>query len=236
MIGKVIEGRYIGSGIFKLPDKNVLVIRTEDGNNVALPRSNVISIADVTDQYSSFGSKVMMVMWKDFETSIIQIGTTSESHEKKHSNKIHDNSNGAGNEPQYLGSTIVSKDEIDRLKEIVSDKESVDALIFLRETYGLSAADALRIIENLETPDFRKTDTSFNKPNDGNSISETKKSETPNNTSPKRGMGCFTWLIILVLLGSLLNMCDGRTETEKWEDSYKGAYREYAEFYGWHQD
>ena len=43
-------------------------------------------------------------------------------------------------------------------------------------------------------------------------------------------------VIGILLLGGLLNMCDTRTEEEKWEDSYKGLYEEYAEFYGWHQD
>ena len=41
-------------------------------------------------------------------------------------------------------------------------------------------------------------------------------------------------VIGFLLLGGLLNMCDTRTEEEKWEDSYKGVYEEYAEFYGWH--
>ena len=74
MIGKVIEGRYAGASVNKLPDKNVLYIQTEDGTKIALSKSNAISIDDVTDQYPSYGRKVMMVMWNDFETSIIQLG------------------------------------------------------------------------------------------------------------------------------------------------------------------
>lgn len=43
------------------------------------------------------------------------------------------------------------------------------------------------------------------------------------------------WAIFLAVLaiGWLLTQCDTRTESEKWEDSYRGAYEEYAEFYGW---
>ena len=75
MIGKVIEGRYEGASVKKLPDKNILYIQTEDGTKIALSKSNVISIDDVTDQYPSYGRKVMMVMWNDFETSIFQLGS-----------------------------------------------------------------------------------------------------------------------------------------------------------------
>lgn len=74
MIGKVIEGRYAGAKICKLPDKNLLFIETEDGERIALSKKNIVSITDVTDQYPSYGKKVMMVMWNDYETSIYQIG------------------------------------------------------------------------------------------------------------------------------------------------------------------
>lgn len=74
MIGKVIEGRYAGASVHKLPDKNVLYIQTEDGSKIALSKKNAISVENVTDQYPSYGTKVMMVMWNDFETSIFQIG------------------------------------------------------------------------------------------------------------------------------------------------------------------
>ena len=74
MIGKVVEGRYLGSNICKLPDKNVLFIEAEDGEKIALSKKNAISIDDVTDQYPSYGSKVMMVMWNDFETSLFLLG------------------------------------------------------------------------------------------------------------------------------------------------------------------
>ena len=77
MIGKVIEGRYAGASVHKLPNKNVLYIQTEDGSKIALSKKNVISIDDVTDQYPSYVRKVMMVMWNDFETSIIQLGAAS---------------------------------------------------------------------------------------------------------------------------------------------------------------
>lgn len=79
MIGKVIEGRYVGASICKVPDKNVLFIETDDGDRIALSQKNVISIDDVTEQYSSYGNKVLMVMWNDFETSILQLGLTTQS-------------------------------------------------------------------------------------------------------------------------------------------------------------
>lgn len=87
MIGKVIEGRYKGASVNKLPDKNVLFIQNEDGSKVALSRSNVISIDDVTDQYPSYGRKVMMVMWNDFETSLLQIGLTRDTQKSEPSSK-----------------------------------------------------------------------------------------------------------------------------------------------------
>ena len=77
MIGRVIEGRYVGSGVYKLPEKNVLFIQTDNGEKIALSKRNAISIEDVTAQYSSDGRKTMMVMWNDFETSIIQFGSAS---------------------------------------------------------------------------------------------------------------------------------------------------------------
>lgn len=79
MIGKVIEGRYTGASVHKLPDKNILFIVTENGNKVALSKSNVISIDDITEQYSSDYRKVLMVMWNDFETSILQLGITPQN-------------------------------------------------------------------------------------------------------------------------------------------------------------
>lgn len=77
MIGKVIEGRYVGANICKHPDKNVLYIETEDGERIALSKKNIVSITDVTDQYPSCGKKVMMVIWDDFETSILQLGVST---------------------------------------------------------------------------------------------------------------------------------------------------------------
>ena len=74
MLGKVIEGRYLGASVNKFPDKNGLYILTEDGTKVALSKKNIISIDDVTEQYPSYGIRVMMIIWDDFETSIFQIG------------------------------------------------------------------------------------------------------------------------------------------------------------------
>lgn len=74
MIGKVIEGHYKGASVNKLPDKNVLFIQTEDGTKVALTKNNTISIDDVTEQYPSAAKKTIMVLWDNFETSIIQLG------------------------------------------------------------------------------------------------------------------------------------------------------------------
>lgn len=85
MIGKVIKGRYLGSGVYKLPEKNVLFIQTESGEKIALSKRNAVSIEDVSDQYSSNGKKVMMVLWNDFETSIIQFGGTAQP--KQQSNR-----------------------------------------------------------------------------------------------------------------------------------------------------
>lgn len=92
MIGKVIEGRYTGAVVNKLPDKNVLFIVTEDNNKIALSKSNVISIDDVTDQYFSDAAKILMVMWNNFETSIIRIGFAPNSNAKLSvSNSLTDN-------------------------------------------------------------------------------------------------------------------------------------------------
>lgn len=84
MIGRIIEGRYNGSEVHKLPDKNMLFVQTEEGNRIALSKSNVISIDDVSSQYPSTGSKVMMVMWNDFEISILQFGSASNETSKVH--------------------------------------------------------------------------------------------------------------------------------------------------------
>lgn len=88
MVGKVIEGRYAGASVNKLPDRNVLFIQTEDGTKIALSKSNAISIDDVTDQYPSYGRKVMMVMWNDFETSIIQLGLSNAGEESQKKQNI----------------------------------------------------------------------------------------------------------------------------------------------------
>ena len=77
MIGKVIEGRFAGAAVHRLAEKNVLYIEREDGTKIALSKKNVISIENVTDQYPAGGDKVLMVMWQDFETSILQIGISA---------------------------------------------------------------------------------------------------------------------------------------------------------------
>ena len=74
MIGKVIKGRYAGANVIKIPDRNGIYIQSEDGRKVAISKSNTISVDDVTAQYSSYGKKVIIVMWNNFETSIIQLG------------------------------------------------------------------------------------------------------------------------------------------------------------------
>lgn len=74
MIGKVIEGRYEGASVNKLSDRNILYVQTEDGTKVTLSKSNTISIDDVTEQYPSAAKKTIMVLWDNFETSIIQLG------------------------------------------------------------------------------------------------------------------------------------------------------------------
>lgn len=88
MIGQVIDGCYAGSGVYKLPGKNVLYIQTDNGEKIALSQKNAVSIEDVTAQYSANGKKVIMVLWNDFETSIIQFGGTAEQAKQQ----PHDNS------------------------------------------------------------------------------------------------------------------------------------------------
>ena len=95
MIGRVVEGRYAGANICKLPDKNILYIETDDGERIALSKKNIVSITDVTDHYPSYGNKVMMVMWNDFDTSVLQLGVAPQKQrnesrsEKNHSNMQH---------------------------------------------------------------------------------------------------------------------------------------------------
>lgn len=79
MIGKVIDGLYTGANVNKLPNESVLYIETEDGNKIALSKKNVISIENVTEQHMSSGGKCLLVLWNDFETSVIQIGVKTAS-------------------------------------------------------------------------------------------------------------------------------------------------------------
>lgn len=78
MIGKVIEGRYVGASIDKLPDKNILFVQAEGGAKITISKSNTISVDDVTEQYPSGAKKTIMVLWNNFETSIIQLGITEQ--------------------------------------------------------------------------------------------------------------------------------------------------------------
>lgn len=74
MIGKVAEGRYEGNYVHSFSDKRGLYIQTENGEKIAISKTNAISIDDVTEQYPSTAKRTIMVLWNDFETSIIQLG------------------------------------------------------------------------------------------------------------------------------------------------------------------
>ena len=76
------------------------------------------------------------------------------------------------------------------------------------------------------------TQKAYTSSSNSTSNSSNYSTNTTSNESAKKP-GCLTWIIVILLLGSLLNMCDGRSESEKWEDSFKGAYREYAKFHGY---
>lgn len=161
MIGKVVEGQYVGGSIHKLRDSSVLIIQTEDGNTIELTKETAISIDDVSAEYPNCGKRVLMVIWNDFTTSLIQIGASRSEQENA----------------------------------VYSDKAT--------------------------------------------SVQSEKKTASTTNTtksSKSGGMGCLTWIIIIYLLGTLLNSCDTRTETEKWEDSQRGLYEAYASWYGWPTD
>lgn len=79
MIGFVLSGRYADGEINKRPECNMLFIETRDGEIISISKENAVSIEDVTEQYSTNGKKTLMVMWNDFETSIIQFGLRSSS-------------------------------------------------------------------------------------------------------------------------------------------------------------
>lgn len=83
MIGKIIEGRYAGSEIHKLPGHNALIVQTQDGQEIALSKNNIISMGDVSSRYPSHGSKVMMVMWNNFEISLLQFGSVTNNISKE---------------------------------------------------------------------------------------------------------------------------------------------------------
>lgn len=79
MIGFVLSGRYAGGELIKRPDCNMLFIETQDGERIAISKENAVSIEDVTEQYSPNGKKTLMIIWSDFETSIIQFGLQASS-------------------------------------------------------------------------------------------------------------------------------------------------------------
>jgi len=74
MIGKIIEGRYAGAGVYRSSEDNLLHIQTEDGLSVALSKENIITMEDVTKQSSGHEKKDIMVIWNDFEASLIRLG------------------------------------------------------------------------------------------------------------------------------------------------------------------
>lgn len=77
MVGRVVDGLYKDCEVHKLPDRNVLFIVTKDAKRIAINKENVVSIEDVTAEYSTSGKKTLMIMWSNFETSVIQFGTPS---------------------------------------------------------------------------------------------------------------------------------------------------------------
>ena len=83
MIGKIIEGRYVGSEIHKLPGHSALIIQTQDGEEIALSKNNIISMDDVSSRYPTYGNKVMMVMWNNFEISLLQFGSVTNNISKE---------------------------------------------------------------------------------------------------------------------------------------------------------
>ena len=43
------------------------------------------------------------------------------------------------------------------------------------------------------------------------------------------------WIIVIafLLFAVLLELCDTRSEVEKWEDKQRDLFEAYADFYGW---
>ena len=74
MIGKVIEGRFVGAGIYRLPEKNVLYIETAEGKKIGLSKKNALSIVEISERYSVKGCRMLCVTWNNYETSIVQLG------------------------------------------------------------------------------------------------------------------------------------------------------------------
>ena len=74
MIGFVLSGRYEGGRLHRHSGSNMLLIETHSGEQVVINRENTISIEDVTEVYSDNGERTLMVIWNDFETSLIRFG------------------------------------------------------------------------------------------------------------------------------------------------------------------
>ena len=79
MIGKVIEGRFAGAGIHRLPEKNMLYIETESGERIPLSKKNALSVTDASEKYPANGCRFLCVTWNDQETSVIQLGSPAEA-------------------------------------------------------------------------------------------------------------------------------------------------------------
>ena len=77
MIGFVLSGRYEGGRLHRHSGSNMLLIETHSGEQVVINRENTISIEDVTEVYSDNGERTLMVIWNDFETSLIRFGPMS---------------------------------------------------------------------------------------------------------------------------------------------------------------
>lgn len=76
MVGKVIEGRYFGCSVYNSLENKKLYIKSENSEIVLISKNNAVFIDDVSTMYYSDNGKAIMVMWNDFETSIIQLRTT----------------------------------------------------------------------------------------------------------------------------------------------------------------
>ena len=237
MIGKVIDGRYAGSGVYKFPDNNVLVIQIPDGEKIALSKDNILSIENVTAQYSPTSNNTIMVMWNDFETSFIQLGVQSNSgtnlsetnsrtvrpnnqkNERKHSQE------NITNKSYYLGEQIISEDEVLQIMELISKNERLKAITQVKEIAGIGLSDAKYIIDNFETLDLTKPQSTFISSTSNNSASEKPNVHKQNN--PSKNNGCSLWIIVFVflfLLGSCSKGCNNGSNN-KYGYGYEECFR-----------